>query len=50
VNVVDHIDEVAVLFVRLDTGVVDVGGSTEIVDLGFAILVSNDTALLGSKS
>jgi hypothetical protein len=49
VNIVDHVDEAAILVVALDAWVVDVGDGAEVVDLGFAVLVSDETALLLSE-
>lgn len=40
-NVVDHVNEVFVFLMRLDTRVVDVRDSAEVVDLGLAIVVGN---------
>ena len=45
-NVVDHVDEVTVFLVSLNAWVVDVGGGAEVIDLSFAILICNNTALL----
>jgi len=46
---VHHIGEVTILFVRLDAGVVDVGNGAEVLNLGLAILVGDEAALLGSE-
>jgi len=48
-NIVHHVGEVTILFVRLDAWVVDVGDSAEVLNLGLAVLVGNEAALLGSE-
>ena len=49
VNIVDHVDVVTILLVRLDAWVVNVGGCAEVVGLGLAVLVGNYAALLGGE-